>query len=325
MKALILVPENRPGLQPLAVLSAQMLPVMNKPLLLRTIDHLKKNGITEIVLCTSGQEEYIKNYFGDGAQFGLSLAYVDCASGPFEQGMQVFRETFIVLEPDVFCNIDLQKMIRFHKNRCGQATLAVGKSMHATSQMNGGLLSSKYNFTGIYVVEPKIFTALDNMIWADKETLRKLLVKTEGTLFYKSHDYWMDIGTVEKYKQVHLDILSGKCRIDDSGEGKGKITLGKNVRIHPTARLLGSVYIGNHVEIGAMARIKDSVIGSDSNIGCESNIMESILWNRVNIRSNVRLTKTVVLTDVTIPVNLHYLGSVVTADEQKPFVQAELL
>ena len=77
MKALFLAGGKGLRLQPLTNnLPKPMVPIMNKPLIERTMINLKKSGINEIVISSCYQPHFIKNYFGNGEKFGLEIKYV---------------------------------------------------------------------------------------------------------------------------------------------------------------------------------------------------------------------------------------------------------
>ena len=48
-----------------------MLPLVNRPMMEHIIDLLKRHGITEIVVTVAFMPNAIRNYFGDGSEFGV--------------------------------------------------------------------------------------------------------------------------------------------------------------------------------------------------------------------------------------------------------------
>lgn len=335
MKALFLAGGKGLRLQPLTdKLPKPMVPIMNKPLLERTIASLKKNGITEIVISTCYQPDYIKNYFGNGEDFGVKIEYVveDVpmgTGGAVKKAGAQFNDTFIVFNSDILSDIDIQKMIHFHKGSNALATIAVtevedpsaygvieydanGYAVSFIEKPQPDQISSNFINAGIYIFEPKILEEIpeERAVSIERETFPSLLVKGHKIGVYKSCSYWIDIGTLEKYKQVHMDIMDKKCKLVDYSFNEEDIIWGKNVRIHPTAKIVGPAYIGDNVEIGAKAIISKSVIGKNTSIGSGSRITRSILWNDVVISKEVRLINTIVTSKCFICKNLNYLNSV---------------
>ena len=346
MKALFLAGGKGLRMRPLTdKLPKPMVPIMNKPLLERTMMNLKKNGITEMVISTCYRPDYIKNYFGDGKLFGLDIQYIveDTplgTGGAIKKAESQFDDTFIVLNSDIVSDIDIQKMIDFHKSKKALVTIAVtevedpsaygvietdanGYAVSFVEKPEPWQASSNYINAGIYIFEPEILKeiAMDCVVSVERDTFPKILAKGNKVGVFKNSGYWIDIGNLEKYKQVHLDILSKKCRLLDYSPENEYMVLGRNVKIHPTARIFGSAYIGDNVEIGAKAIIGNSVIGNDSSVGPESRIVESILWNNVKVSGNVRLKKTIVPTGSLICTSMNYSDTVFTEDAGNLYLQ----
>lgn len=350
MKALFLAGGKGLRMHPLTdKLPKPMVPVMNKPLLERTMMNLKKIGITEMVISTCYRPDYIKNYFGDGKPFGLDIKYIAedtplGTGGAIKKAESQFNDTFIVFNSDIVSDIDIQKMIDFHKRKNALATIAVtevedpseygvieydanGYAVSFVEKPEPRQASSKYINAGIYIFEPEILKgiAMDCVVSVERDTFPNILENGNKVGVFKNSGYWIDIGTIEKYRQVHLDILNKKCKLVEHGSEYGNMVVGQNTKIHPTARLLGSVYIGDNVEVGPKAIVRNSVIGNDSYIGFESRVLESILWNNVRVSSNARLKKTIVPADSIIRMGMNYSDTVFTADAGNLYLQKNMV
>lgn len=319
MKALFLAGGMGTRLQPLTDnLPKPMVPIMNKPLLERTLLNLKKCGISEVVISTCYHPEYIEDYFKDGNTVNLKMDYIIEESpmgtgGAIKMGEEYFDETFIVFNADILSDIDLSKMIDFHKTKQALATIAVtevkdpsmygvieydsnGYAITFKEKPKAGETDSKSINAGIYIFEPAIFKeiAAGRSVSIEREVFPKLLEKAEKIAIYQNGSYWMDIGTIEKYRQTHWDIMNGKCKLVDCNFNSDKISFGKNVKIHPSSIITGPAFIGDNTTIGAKVIINHSVIGNNVSIGADSRIMGSILWNDVIISKDARLVDTVV-------------------------------
>ena len=335
MKALFLAGGMGTRLQPLTnTLPKPMVPIMNKPLLERTMLNLKKCGISEVVISSCYQPEYIKHYFGNGKDLNLKIEYIVEGSpmgtgGAIKKAEEHFNESFVVFNADILSDIDLSKMIDFHKSKQALATIAVTEvqdpSMYGVVEYDtdgyvitfkekpkpGETLSKSIN-AGIYIFEPSIFKeiAADQAVSVEREIFPKLLLKSQSIAAYQSGSYWMDIGTIEKYIQTHKDIMDGKCRLVDCNFDSYNISYGKNVKIHPSSKITGPAYIGDNVIIGAKVIIKHSVIGDNVSIATESRIIGSILWNDVIISKNVRLMNTIVTSSCCVEKDINLLNNV---------------
>lgn len=339
MKALFLAGGKGIRLQPLTnSIPKPMVPIMNKPLLERTMLHLKKSGISEMVISSCYQPKKIKDYFGDGEQFGLKIQYIveDIplgTGGAIKNAEGLFDDTFIVFNSDILCDIDMLKMMDYHKRSHALATIAVtevedpsaygviesdqqGYAVSFIEKPEIESITSHFINAGIYIFEPEIFKeiSLDGPVSVERVTFPKLLENRQRIAVYKDDSYWIDIGTLEKYKQVHKDILNGKCRMIDCCTSESNIQLGRNVKIHPDAEIIAPVYIGDNVEIGEKTIISNSVIGNDVSIGTASRIIGSVIWGGVHISSNVRLVNTIITSKCDIKRDLNYLNTVCSVE-----------
>jgi mannose-1-phosphate guanylyltransferase len=337
MKALFLAGGKGVRLQPLTdKVPKPMVPIMNKPLLERTMVHLKKSGISEIVISSCYRPQYIESYFGSGERFGLKIQYIveDLplgTGGAIKKAGAQIEDTFIVFNSDILSDIDMEKMLDYHKSHHAIATIAVtkvqdpsaygvidydkdGYAVSFIEKPAKGQISSNFVNAGIYIFEPEILKdiPIDRVVSVEREIFPKLLAEGHKIAVFKDRSYWMDIGTLGKYMQAHKDIMDRKCKLVDLNFNKKNINLGENVRIHPESKIVGPVYIGDNVEICANAIISCSVIGNNVCIGRGSKVLGSILWNDINIGSEVRLMNTIVTSNCVIVKNLNFLNTVST-------------
>ncbi len=96
-----------------------MLPLVNRPMMEHVIDLLKRHGIDEIVVTVAFLANTIRNYFGDGSEFGVHIDYASEESplgtaGSVRNAMQHLTERFLVISGDVLTDIDLGRIIDFH-------------------------------------------------------------------------------------------------------------------------------------------------------------------------------------------------------------------
>ena len=76
MKAIILSAGEGSRMRPLTLTKPKtMLPVAGKPIIQYNIESLRNNGITDILLIVRYKEEMVRDYFGDGSDFGVNITY----------------------------------------------------------------------------------------------------------------------------------------------------------------------------------------------------------------------------------------------------------
>ena len=319
MKALFLAGGMGTRLKPLTdELPKPMVPIMNKPLLQRSMENLRKCGIHEIVISTGYKPQYIEAYFGDGSKFGLKIEYI-CEESPLGTGGAIkktghlYNDTFLVFNADILVNMDFQELVRFHKSKKAVATIAVTRvsnpsaygvieydpsdyAVSFTEKPKADEVKSNYINAGVYVFEPEVLReiAADRPVSVEREIFPALLCSGYKIAVYKGCKYWMDIGTPEKYMQTHDDIMSGDCIISGVKFNEHCVFKDGSSKIDLTAKITGPVYIGNNVKIGAYATVgPNTVIGDNVCIQGGGSVINSILWNEVNIGSRARMRDTV--------------------------------
>ena len=76
MKAIILSAGEGSRMRPLTLTKPKtMLPVAGKPIIQYNIESLRDNGIKDILLIVRYKEEMVRDYFGDGSEFGVNITY----------------------------------------------------------------------------------------------------------------------------------------------------------------------------------------------------------------------------------------------------------
>jgi NDP-sugar pyrophosphorylase family protein len=99
---------------------------------------------------------------------------------------------------------------------------------------------------------------------------------------YVSEGYWIDIGTPQKYMQVHQDILHRRfCPPMSLG--------GAAPSLAPTARVDQNSQFGPGVTIGEVAKVQSSALGERCSVGNNAIVESCVLWPGVSVGDNARL------------------------------------
>lgn len=324
MKALFLAGGMGTRLKPLTDdLPKPMVPMMAKPLMERNMLKLKDCGVDEIILSTSYKPQKIKDYFGDGAKLGLKIHYV-CEDIPLGTGgaikntQEFFDDTFIIFNADILSNIDITDMLKFHKEKRASVTIAVTRvenpSHYGVIEYNEDLyaesftekpkpseIKSNYINAGIYIFEPDVLKEIpgSKVVSIEREIYPLLLEKGYPIAVYKSKEYWMDIGTIEKYRQAHQDILNGSYPLPEHEENSNGTFIAPNAEIHSTARITAPVYIGENASIEAYSTIgPNTIIGNGCTVGINCKITNSIVWDKINIHNSSDVSGVILNTQI---------------------------
>ncbi|MCX7940781.1 MAG: NDP-sugar synthase [Elusimicrobiota bacterium] len=331
MKAFIMAAGFGTRLRPLTYsIPKPLVPIMNYPVIGHLMNNLKSYGIKEVVVNLHYQPEFIKSFLLDGTSWGIRINYsyepkLLGTAGGVKIKQYFFDKTFIVLSGDGLSDINLSKLIKFHKRKKALCTVALKPvdmkleygvvSISSDNRITnfyekpsiGEIFTNLVN-TGIYVFEPEIFKHIPKGKSYDfgKQLLPKLVSKSLPVYGYVMEEYWCDVGNLSEYKKAHYDCLDGKLKVYiNAKQVKKGIWIGENTNIVSSVKLTPPCLIGNNVKIGRNAIIGSyTVIGDNCIIGNNSKIYDSILWNNVIVRSNVKLRSCIIGNDAVVSENI---------------------
>jgi mannose-1-phosphate guanylyltransferase/phosphomannomutase len=131
MKAVIMAGGEGTRLRPLTSNAPKpMLPIANRPMMEHVINLLARHGFDEIVVTVAFLANHIKTYFGDGSEFGVTIRYADepvplGTAGSVGNAREYLDDTFLVISGDVLTDIDLTKVLEFHREHQAMATIGL--------------------------------------------------------------------------------------------------------------------------------------------------------------------------------------------------------
>ncbi|MFQ5763219.1 MAG: NDP-sugar synthase, partial [Candidatus Bathyarchaeia archaeon] len=131
MKAVVLSGGEGTRLRPLTSTRPKpMMKVAGSPMLLHAVNLLKSHGLTDLHITLHYMADSVKEYLTDGSPFGVKIAYsVEeyplGTAGSVKKIQSELDGTFIVTSGDVLTDVDLSRIISFHKAKDATATIAV--------------------------------------------------------------------------------------------------------------------------------------------------------------------------------------------------------
>jgi mannose-1-phosphate guanylyltransferase len=94
------------------------------------------------------------------------------------------------------------------------------------------------------------------------------------------------------YTGAYSASLNGICPLP--GFENQDVFISENTIIHPTAKIVGPVYIGENTKIGAYSTIgPNTIIGNNCIVGINNKIIASIVWDKISTRNNCSFTNIV--------------------------------
>lgn len=341
MKAIIMAGGEGSRLRPLTCdLPKPIVPVFNKPIMEHTIELLKSYNITEVGVTLQYLPQKIKDYFGNGSNWGVNIHYFTEDSplgtaGSVKNADEFLDETFIVISGDALTDMNLKEAIEFHSKNKALATLILSKVevpleygvvvTDKTGRITGFLEKPSWSEvfsdtvnTGTYILEPKALKYFEKGKKFDfSQDLFPMLLKDNQPMYgFVTNNYWCDIGDLKSYLQSHYDIFDSKVKINIPGqEIKPKVWVGNGTIIEPGATINAPTYIGNNCYIGSDAVIDSySIIGDNNTINEEVSLKRSILWNGNFIEQGAQISGGILCNKTNIKKNVTIYENAVIGD-----------
>src|SRR6266566_7006542 len=131
MQAVVMAGGEGSRLRPLTINRPKpMVPIVDKPCLGHIFELLKRHGIEESFVTLQYLASVIQDSYGDGGGIGMRLRY-SVEETPLGTGGSVrqivpdLAGTFLVISGDALTDIDLSKVIAFHRERNAAVTLTL--------------------------------------------------------------------------------------------------------------------------------------------------------------------------------------------------------
>src|SRR6188472_1719567 len=240
MKAILLAGGKGTRLRPLTVHTPKpIVPIFNRPFLYYQLDLLRQvPEIDEAILSLNYQPRRIEEIFGGGEGLGIRLRYVVepmplGTGGAIRYAGDQLTESVVVFNGDVLSQVDLGAVLRLHRERKAKATIVLTPVdnprayglVETDDQQNVSRFLEKPGEdqitcntinAGIYVLEPSTFDRIPkDTAWSvERAYFPSLIERGESFVAHVDAGYWIDIGTPQKYMQVHRDVMQGRFRAE---------------------------------------------------------------------------------------------------------------
>jgi len=325
MEAIILAGGFGTRLRPLTYTRAKsLLPILNKPMISYIMESLPKE-VDKVILAVNYQKNQIEKYFKE-TDFGKDIVVNDETIPLGTGGATKFADKhitgrFFVLNSDIICSLNLEDMIKFHKENNAVSTISLwpvenvsefgvvdvkddGNIVRFVEKPKPEDAPSNFINAGAYLLEPDILEYIEtgHLISMEKEIFPQIIRDTGRFFGFKFKGYWMDIGRIGSYIDVHKFLMKkskiknykgADCEIDgtlkDSCIGNN-VYIGNNSKLESTIVydntkiennvVLHGCVIGENCRIGSFSNLKNSVVGDNEKIPEKSSIDEELIWTQ---------------------------------------------
>jgi NDP-sugar pyrophosphorylase family protein len=320
MKAILLAGGKGTRLRPLTIHTPKpIVPIFNRPFLHYQLDLLRHAPeIDEVVLSLNYQPRRVEEVFGDGSGTGLSIRYVVepvplGTAGAVRYAGESLHESVVVFNGDVLTEVDLAAVIALHRERKAKATIVLtpvdnptayglvevddrGNVQRFLEKPTADEITCNTINAGIYVLEPDTFDRIPkDTPWSiERSFFPSLIERRETFVAYVYRGYWIDIGTPEKYMQVHRDIMDGRYRADPFAKAPAAAWVSPGARIEDGAIVEAPCFIDEGAVVKSGSRIAPySVIGRDCHIEEQAVIDQAIVWANSSIRQEAVVRRSI--------------------------------
>lgn len=295
MKAMILAAGLGTRLRPLTDKKPKVLiPVVNRAVIARVINYLKRHGINPVVVNAYHHHQQILDYLNGGRPFGLEIDVrvetpILGTAGGIKNTDDFWDDApFIVINGDILTDINLDHLCQKHMESGGLATLALHdrEPYNQIQIRDDGIITDiasdnlpgRLAFTGIHVMEPEILAHIPEGEFSDITDIYRQLINSGeliGSYRVTGH-YWADIGTIDNYRNANRELLYDE----------------------PFA-------IGDHCQIDPSAKLEEwAVVGDEGHLDKDVEIKRSILWEGVKVKKGIKVIDSIVTNSREIDRNL---------------------
>ncbi len=202
-----------------------LLKVGDKPIIEYNIDRLINVGIKKITISINYLGEQLVDYFKDGEEKGVKIAYAKETKplgtiGSIHLCDEFEYEDIIVMNSDILTNIDFVDFYKTYKNSGADMAVAATSYhvdvpyavLEADDQQTVKSLKEKPRYTyysnaGIYILNKKLLEMIPKDTFFDiTDLMDKMLAMDLKLVTFPINGYWLDIGKHEDFKKAQEDI-----------------------------------------------------------------------------------------------------------------------
>jgi MurNAc alpha-1-phosphate uridylyltransferase len=220
MKAMLLAAGRGERLRPLTdSIPKALVEAGGKPLIAWHLERLARAGIGEAVINVSHLGERIVERIGDGARFGLRIAYsreaerLETAGGIANALGLLGREPFLLVNADVYCECDFSRLMAVALGARLAHLVLVPNPPHRPQgdfSLRDGAVGKdgapRYTYAGVAVMKPALVAPIRP---GDKAPLAPLLFEAAARAQIGGELYqglWQDVGTLERLAELETQL-----------------------------------------------------------------------------------------------------------------------
>lgn len=202
-----------------------LLDIGGKPILEIIIERFISQGFYNFFISVHYLSEQFQDFFGDGSKWGVNIHYVIEDEPLGTAGVlgllpsELTNFPIIMMNGDLLTNINFEYLLNFHKDQGGIATVCVKEY---DFQVPYGVVETEDNIikgivekpihkffvnAGIYALDKGFINSIARNDCIDIPELIKCKINNKEKInTFLMYEYWLDIGSMDQYKQANIDI-----------------------------------------------------------------------------------------------------------------------
>jgi bifunctional UDP-N-acetylglucosamine pyrophosphorylase/glucosamine-1-phosphate N-acetyltransferase len=314
MKAVVLAAGEGTRMRPLtANLPKPLLPVAGKPFLRHTLEALRGAGISQVAVLIGWQGHRIRESFGAGESFGLSIVYEEQAERlGTAHAIGCMRShvdgDFLSVNGDVVVSANALAALMAHHDKVHGPVLALAEvpnpeAFGVVETKDGKVTAleekprrpkSRLINAGIYVFDEDIFPLIDRTPKSPRgeyeitDTIRALMEKRD-VYGFRLPGEWIDVGRPWDLLRANAALLAplkgeSHADVDPGATLVGEVRIEEGARVRRGSYIEGPSIIGPNAEIGPNCYIRPSTsIGPGAKVGNACEVKNSILMAKAHV------------------------------------------
>jgi len=304
VKAVVLVGGEGTRLRPLTYSTPkQMLPIVERPMIERVLEHLGSYGVDEAVLSLQYLPDAFMSAYPDDVAAGVRLTYatephpLDTAGAVrFAAAQADVEETFVVVNGDVLTDLDLDALVAFHRAHGAEGTIRLypvddpsrfgvvttdpdGRVLEFIEKPPADAAPTNLINAGTYVFEPSF---LERVPLGERVSIERVTfpaMAADGRLFAMAEpSYWLDTGTPDAYLQANFDLLDGtRPGAPCPGAERDERGVWNQGAAAIDGEVTGPSYLGRDVVVEHDASVEGSVLGAGSVVRSGAQVRGSVV------------------------------------------------
>ena len=192
----------------------------DKPILETVLSGFVKVGFSKFFISVNYKAQMIRDYFGDGAAWGVDIQYLEEDARLGTAGALSLLpgrpdQPFFVMNGDLLTTVNFEQMLRYHREH--KAFSTVGVREHSVTVPFGVIEFDNHRLLGIrekptqkffvnagvYLLDPGILDHLAPNEAVDMPTLIDRTIATEKmSVVFPLREYWIDVGRLDDLQRA---------------------------------------------------------------------------------------------------------------------------